>query len=167
MVSTVADSDRDVPGDLAATWERATTDPDPLAALGSSQDLAAGVGRWQNELVAEAVRNGATWEQIGDTLGISRQAAWARFRHVLEEEGGGSMEAEIDALKERIHQEARSFREAMKAIDEAHRKARSEARGRLREVEQQARQERQELRDRVKNSVRTLQEELRQLRGSA
>jgi hypothetical protein len=166
MVSTVADHDRDVPGDLAATWERATTDPDPLAALGSSQDLAAGVGRWQNELVAEAVRNGATWEQIGDTLGISRQAAWARFRHVLEEEGGGSMEAEIDQLKGRIHEEVRTLRESMKAADEAHRKARTEARDRLREVERQARMERQELRERVKESVRSLQEELRRLRSS-
>ena len=168
MLSTVGDdTGRDVPADLAAGWERATTDLDPLAALGSTQALAQGLGRWQNVLVEEAVRSGATWEQVGDTLGISRQAAWARFRHVLEEEGGGSMEAEIDQLKGRIHEEVRTLRESMKAIDEAHRKARAEARDRLRDVERQARLERQELRERVKESVRSLQEELRQLRGSA
>jgi hypothetical protein len=158
---------RHVPEDLSASWERATADPDPLAALGSTRALARGVGRWQGSLVAEALGNGATWEQIGHTLGVSRQAAWARFRNVLEEKGEGSMEAEIAELKRKIQEEAQSLREAMKAIDESHRKARTEARDRLREVERQARQERQELQDRMKETIRSLKDEFRELRSSA
>jgi hypothetical protein len=154
-----------VPADLAASWARSTTDPDPLAALGSTTALALGVGRWQNVLVAEAIRGGATWEQVGDTLGISRQAAWARFRHVLDEEG--TMEPEIDELKRKIHEEVRALRESMKAIDESHRKARAEAREQLREAERQARQERLELRERMKESIRSLQEQLREISTSA
>lgn len=158
-------TERRVPAGLTDIWERSTTDQDPLAALASSRDLAQGVRRWQATLVAEAVRHGSTWEQIGDTLGISRQAAWARFRDVLE--GGRSMEAETDELKRKIQEEVWALREAMKSIDESHRKARTEARDRLRDVERQARQERQELRDRMKESIRSLKEEFRRLGSSA
>jgi hypothetical protein len=86
---------------------------------------------------------------------------------VLEEKGEGSMEAEIAELKRKIQEEAQSLREAMKAIDESHRKARTEARDRLREVERQARQERQELQDRMKETIRSLKDEFRELRSSA
>jgi hypothetical protein len=154
-------ADRQIPVDLAAAWERATGDPDPLAALRASRNLGRGVARWQSALVAEAVERGATWEQVGDTLGISRQAAWARFRRVIAGKGGRSMDEETADLKRRIQDEVRSLREAMRALDESHRKARTEAVNRIREMERQARQERQELRDRMKENVRTLQDELR------
>jgi hypothetical protein len=168
LSTTMAErTERRLPAGLTDSWERSTTDPDPLAALASSRDLAQGVRRWQATLVAEAVHHGTTWEQIGDTLGISRQAAWARFREVLEAKGGRSMEAETDELKRRIQEEVWALREAMKSIDESHRKARTEARDRLREVERQARQERKELRDRMKESIRSLQEEFRRLGSSA
>jgi hypothetical protein len=160
-------AERHVPEDLTATWQRATADPDALSALGASRTLAQGVDRWQGILVAEAVRNGATWEQIGETLGTSRQAAWARFRHVMESKGGGSMEDLTAELKRRIQDEVRSLREAMKAIDETHRKARTAALDRLHEVEREARRERQELRDRMKETIRSLQDELRGLRKPA
>jgi len=156
-----------VPAELTESWARATEDPDPLAALGSSLDLARGVRRWQATLVAEAVRDGATWEQIGDTLGISRQAAWARFTDTVEEKGAGSMKADVAELKRKIHEEARALREGMKVIDESHRKAQTEARDRVREVDRQARHERQEFRDRMKETIRSLQEELRELRNPA
>jgi hypothetical protein len=155
--------ERRVPDDLSTSWERATADPDPLAALGASRALAKAVGRWQGVLVAEAVRGGATWEQIGEILGTTRQAAWARFRQVLETEGGRPMEDHTTELKRRIQDEVRSLRQAMKAIDEAQRKARTEALDRIREMDRQARQERQELRDRMKETVRSLQDELRAL----
>lgn len=32
-----------------------------------------------DEWVNEAKEDGATWEQIGDALGITRQSAWERF----------------------------------------------------------------------------------------
>jgi hypothetical protein len=159
-------AERPVPPELEATWETSTADPDPLAALAASRDLADGVGRWQTILVAEALDGGVTWEQIGGTLGISRQAAWARFRHVLEE-GGRSMNEDTAELKVRIQDEVRSLRESMRAIDESHRKARKEAVDQIREMERQARRERQELRDRMKENVRALQEELRARRNPA
>jgi hypothetical protein len=152
--------------ELAASWERATTDPDPLAALGASRSLAQEVNGWQGTLVAEAIQGGATWEQIGQTLGTSRQAAWARFRYVLEEEVG-TMQEETAQLKARIQDEVRALREAMKALDESNRKARREAVDRLREMELQARQERQEIKDRMKETIRSLQEEFRSRRRPA
>jgi hypothetical protein len=158
---------REVPAELSASWERATANPDPLVALGASPTLAREVDRWQGILVAEALRGGATWEQIGDTLGTSRQAAWARFRDVIDQEGGRPMEAESQELKRRIQEEVRALRESMKTIDESHRKSRAEAVERIREIERQAREERRELRDRMKASIRSLQEELRRLRDSA
>ena len=30
--------------------------------------------------IDDAVRNGATWKEIGELLGISKQAAWSRYR---------------------------------------------------------------------------------------
>jgi DNA anti-recombination protein RmuC len=152
---------RMVPAGLQATWERATGDPDPLAALDASRTLAREVGRWQGALVAEAVRSGATWEQIGDTLGISRQAAWARFRRAIDDEGGRPMENDRNELKRRIQAEARSLREAMRSLDESHRQAQTEAANKMREMQREARRERQELRDRMKENIRALQEELR------
>jgi hypothetical protein len=158
---------RPVPEDLRTAWERSTGDPDPLAALAATRRLARGVDLWQGTMVAEAVRGGATWEQIGETLGISRQAAWARFRRVVDEKGGRSMDQETAQLMQRIQDEVRSLRESMRALDESQRQARKEAVDQIREMERQARQERQELRDRMKENVRALQEELRAKRNPA
>lgn len=35
------------------------------------------------DLVKRARMNGATWEQIGQSLGVSRQAAWAAYHHKM------------------------------------------------------------------------------------
>ena len=152
---------RDVPAELAASWTKATADPDSLSALGASPTLAREVDRWRGTLVAEAVRSGATWEQIGEALGTSRQAAWARFRHVGEQEGRDPMDDETARLKTRIRDEVRSLRESMRTMEDAHRKARMEAVNEIREMDRQGRQERQELKDRMKETIRSLQEELR------
>jgi FtsZ-binding cell division protein ZapB len=152
---------RSVPDDLSASWSNATADPDPLAALSASGDLARGIDRWQATLVAEAVREGATWEQIGERLGISRQAAWARFRDAVDQEGRGRMENDTAELRERIQVEVRSLREAMRTMDDEHRQARQEAMSRIREMDRRIREERQALKERVKATVRSLQEEYR------
>ena len=70
---------RQVPPLLEATWQAATTDPDPLAALGATRALAALLSTWEAQLAREAVAGGATWETIGSAVGVSRQAAWQRF----------------------------------------------------------------------------------------
>jgi DNA anti-recombination protein RmuC len=154
-------TERTVPAELRATWDQATVDHDPLAALAASRTLARELGRWQGTLAAEAVRGGATWEQVGDALGISRQAAWARFRWAIEDQGGRPMEDDRAELKRRIQDEVRSLREAMRSMDESYRKAHTEAANQMREMQREARRERQELRDRMKESIRALQEELR------
>jgi DNA anti-recombination protein RmuC len=158
-------SGREVPEDLETTWERTTTAPDPLQALAASRALVDAVGRWQSVLAAEAAADGATWEHIGDALGISRQAAWSRFHRALEEKGAGSMEAETTELKQRIREEVRTLRAELRSMEESHRRARLEAREQLQEMELRAKQERQELRDRVKASIRSLQDQLRERRA--
>ena len=152
---------RRVPEDLSASWSTATGDPDPLSALHASVTLNRELDRWQATLVAEAVQGGATWEQVGDALGISRQAAWARFRDAVGEEGRTGMEDDAAELKARIQDAVRSLREEMRAIDRTHRQARMDAVRQLRELDHQVRQERQELKERVKQTVRSLQDELR------
>src|SRR2546423_5961062 len=76
-----APTPRRVPPLMTATWEAATSDPDPLAALGATRALVAHLSTWEAQLAGEAVANGATWETIGSTVRVSRQAAWQRFHH--------------------------------------------------------------------------------------
>lgn len=71
---------------MTAAWEAATTEPDALAALGATRALTQLLSTWEAQLVKEAIAAGATWEAIGGSVGISRQAAWARFHHDIPEE---------------------------------------------------------------------------------
>src|SRR3977135_1031295 len=64
---------------MTAPWETELFDPDPLVALGATRALAALLSTWEARLVGEATAGGATWETIGATVGVSRQAAWERF----------------------------------------------------------------------------------------
>jgi len=72
---------REVPPLLRQAWETATGDGDPLEALGATRALKAQLPTWEAQLVKEAIADGATWETIGDSVGVSRQAAWDRFHH--------------------------------------------------------------------------------------
>src|ERR687892_436089 len=149
------------PSELQASWTMATSDPDPMNALGATLGLARGLDQLQSALVAEAIRAGSTWEQVGETLGISRQAAWARFRDAVDQEGGRRVQEENARLKERIHEQVRSLRDSIRAMEDEHRRSRTEAMDRIREVDRRFRQQRQELKDRMKASIRSLQDELR------
>lgn len=40
--------------------------------------------RFQSDLVAYMRERGASWETIGTGLGVTRQSAWEKFRHVEE-----------------------------------------------------------------------------------
>ena len=70
---------REVPPLLVQAWETATGDGDPLEALGATRALRAHLSTWEAQLVKEAVADGATWETIGTSVGVSRQAAHERF----------------------------------------------------------------------------------------
>jgi hypothetical protein len=84
---------------MTAAWEAATSDPDPLAALGASRALMGLLSTWEAHLAAEAVAGGATWESIGGSVGVSRQAAWERFH------------GEVHEFRDRVKNEARALRE--------------------------------------------------------
>jgi hypothetical protein len=59
---------------LVGDWES-----DPLEGLCESAGLARAVGKLQRDLVDRARAGGQTWTEIGEALGVSRQAAWERF----------------------------------------------------------------------------------------
>ncbi|TAN24773.1 MAG: hypothetical protein EPN30_06505 [Actinomycetota bacterium] len=104
---------RNVPPLMVATWESATSDPDPLAALGATRALMALLSTWEAKLAVEAVAGGATWEAIGSSLGVSRQAAWEHL-HDHVEEFRDHIKSEARALRDRHRQEMQEFREEVR-----------------------------------------------------
>jgi hypothetical protein len=98
---------------MTATWETATTEADPLAALGATRALLGLLSTWESQLVGEAIAAGATWETIGGTVGVSRQAAWERFHddvHDLRRQ----VKSEAHALRERHRKETDAFKESVR-----------------------------------------------------
>jgi len=104
---------RSIPPLMLATWESATSDPDPLAALGATRALMALLSTWEAKLAVEAVASGATWEAIGSSLGVSRQAAWEHL-HDHVEEFRNHVKSEARALRDRHRQEMQEFREEVR-----------------------------------------------------
>ena len=98
---------------LTATWEAATTDPDPLAALGAARALVGLLATWEARLVGEAVAAGATWEVIGGTVGVSRQATWERF-HGDAQEFRHRIKSDMQELRTRHRKEMLEMRESVK-----------------------------------------------------
>jgi hypothetical protein len=106
---------------MAATWEAATKDPDPLAALAASRALVSLLSAWETQLVGEAVVAGATWEVIGGTVGVSRQAAWEHFH------------SDVHEFRRRVKSDFQELRNRhRKETHELARSVKSEARGRRR-----------------------------------
>lgn len=102
-----------VPPLMIATWDSATSDPDPLAALGATRALVGLLSTWEAKLAAEAVAEGATWEAIGASVGVSRQAAWERF-HDDVSVFRRQIKSELHALRDAHRQEMLSFRDDIK-----------------------------------------------------
>lgn len=122
---------RVVPPLMAAAWEQATTDPDPLAALGATRALAGLLSTWESKLVAEAMAGGATWETIGGTVGVSRQAAWQRFHHHIHEqmhEFADRARSDMQEMRHRHREEAMELRRRIR--DEANAMSGRRGRGR-------------------------------------
>jgi hypothetical protein len=115
------DQSRKIPPLMVATWEAATADPDPLAALGATRALASLLSTWETQLVGEAVADGATWEVIGGTVGVSRQAAWERF-HSDVNEFRRRMKNDLHDLRSRHRQEMLEFKESLKSQAKATRR---------------------------------------------
>ena len=104
---------RTVPPLMIAAWEGATAEPDPLAALGATRALVGLLSTWESKLVGEAIESGATWEVVGGTVGVSRQAAWERF-HQDVKEFRHQVRADAHALRDRHREETREFRHRVK-----------------------------------------------------
>jgi hypothetical protein len=104
---------RTVPPLMTATWEAATTDRDPLAALGASRALVGLLSTWESQLVGEAVAAGTTWEVVGGTVGVSRQAAWERF-HTDVKEFRRRVKNDAHQIRDRHRREMQEFRETVK-----------------------------------------------------
>jgi hypothetical protein len=106
---------RQVPERMAQAWEKALGEPDPLLALGATRALRAHLSAWETTLVEEAVGEGATWGAIGESVGVSRQAAWDRFHHDVHE-----LRREV---RDQVHELRRRYRDEAK---ELHRRYRDE-----------------------------------------
>jgi len=109
---------------MTAAWEAATSDPDPLAALGASRALIGLLTTWEARLAAEAVAGGATWESIGGSVGVSRQAAWERF-HEEVHEFRHQVKSEAHALRERQRKEWDEFKDNVKSQAKARHRSQS------------------------------------------
>lgn len=67
------------------------TDPDPLTAVSSARRLARSVDDALRAAVQRARAAGRTWQEIGDLLGTSRQAAFQRFGRPIDPRTGAPM----------------------------------------------------------------------------
>src|SRR5437764_11330968 len=99
---------REVPDLMVQAWTTATAGGDPLVALGATRALKAHLSTWESQLVREAMADGATWESIGDSVGVSRQAAWDRFHHEVGELRR-QRRRDMDELRRRFREEAREL----------------------------------------------------------
>lgn len=76
---------------------------DPLEALAELSRAGSELNALLRERVAAARRQGATWEEIGERLGMSRQAAWEYYtrdvRRILDEVVESGDLTEWDALR--------------------------------------------------------------------
>lgn len=51
----------------------------PLGVLASIGTSAKQISEWRRDAVAKARKEGHSWAEIGEALGISKQAAWEQF----------------------------------------------------------------------------------------
>jgi hypothetical protein len=146
---------RTIPKDLAKQWELLGSES-ALGAVAASRALHRAIARWQSYLVQEASAEGASWEEIGDALGTSRQAAWARFRNTLTDQGGGPempQESEIRQRREEGRARLRDLDAKWREEQERLRQQLSESQQRLREARKRHGHERQAAREDLRRSL--------------
>src|SRR5437763_13021591 len=120
---------REVPPLLKQAWETATGDGDPLEALGATRALKAQLPIWEAQLVKEAIAEGATWETIGDSVGVSRQAAWDRFHHEVHDLRR-QMRKDMHEVRKKYREEALRIRDSYGEKLGPRRRAKGRGRGR-------------------------------------
>jgi len=67
------------PDGMSAIVTAGSLPADPLAALRVLVESEAEIDRIRRTQVIAARAAGATWQQVGDALGVSRQSAWESF----------------------------------------------------------------------------------------
>lgn len=65
---------------LRSLLETSLNAEDHLTSLEAARDLRALLYEWEGVLARQAVDAGSSWEVVGALLGVSRQAAWTRYR---------------------------------------------------------------------------------------
>src|SRR5438105_9555335 len=120
---------REVPPLLKQAWETATGDGDPLEALGATRALRAHLSTWEAQLVQDAMAEGATWETIGTSVGVSRQAAWDRFHHEVHDLRR-QMRKDMHEVRNKYRDEAMRIRDSYVDKLGPRRRAKGRARGR-------------------------------------
>jgi gas vesicle protein len=162
----MADIKRAIPDTLRQTWESATQHPDPRMALQASRGFWRQWARWQSLLVAETLKAGATWDDIGQALGTTRQAAWARFRNVIEETSeGGAMQAQ-----EQVGRLTKEFAESVKVIQERLRSVDAKGQEEVKRLHDQAKllhEQTRALSKKMADDRKALRNEIRQMIRSA
>ena len=87
---------------------------DPLEALRALARTAAELDELRRQQVAAARAVGATWEQVGEALGMSRQSAWeyyaARARDEIAANAAGNTELSEDDAMDLAIEEVRAVR---------------------------------------------------------
>jgi len=100
--------------------------PDPLEAVRAASELVALADQSLRLSVDAARESGRTWQEIGDLLGVTRQAAFQRFGHPIDPRTGRPMsetilpgaadratQLMIDWIEQRYDQVAADFDETM------------------------------------------------------
>ena len=81
---------------------------DPLGQLRGLRAATRQLDAWQREAIARAREGGASWSDIGDALGVSKQAAWSSYNQDVR-----------DALAAARSRSGLSDEEAQQLADEA------------------------------------------------
>lgn len=81
-MSTRLDAARD---DDQVRLEVELASDDPLAQLRGLRAATRQLDAWQREAIARAREGGASWSDIGDALGVTKQAAWASYNQDVRE----------------------------------------------------------------------------------
>lgn len=157
--------EREIPAVLEESWERATGDPSAISALGASKALYEQLATLQAALVEEAVSEGAAWEDIGAALGTSRQAAWARFRHLVESTEGeaGRMREQVGKLNRQLTEESKSLQRRLRSLDEEWRREKKLLQDQLREFDKRRTEERKALQEEIRQTMDALREEVHRI----
>ena len=86
---------------------------DPLGQLRGLRAATRQLDVWQREAIARAREGGASWSDIGDALGVSKQAAWSSYNQDVRDalagarSGSGLSDEEAQQLADEARRDRR------------------------------------------------------------